>query len=325
MPRWWALQVRPEALAQRVGQLLQAVVVQRRLTLFQVVDQQVADRPAGKVIAVDHLLGCSLSASAQVTQRRRRLLTQDAHLAQRPVEQRGAVASLAARGRLGVEEFDDVTDGDLGEGAALRRHDQRTAIDHPVDRLLGHFRIGGGLLVQPSEPDGVSADGQHAAQRAAAHRAGQQPRQRRTDQLGADRDPHRDGQVVLVPPAGIAVLGQPRAEHLAPAPAGHVRFVRLPSLLPGRARVALQPIQQQSGGNLTSMLLTGSVSGERPSATAHPGQRIGATQFGGRPRRRRRTRGELGQRRPPGRRRGGCDVDAHHLPVPNSTSRDSGR
>ncbi len=84
-----ALQVLPEAPAQEVGQVLQACVVQRGLTLPQVVDQQVADRAALEVIAVDELFWGELAGGAEFPQPGWRLDAEDPHLVQHPVEHRG--------------------------------------------------------------------------------------------------------------------------------------------------------------------------------------------------------------------------------------------
>ena len=64
MPGWWASMSAQNSLPQPCGERLQAVVVQGRLALLQVVDQQVAHRAAGKPVAVDHLLGRALAGGA---------------------------------------------------------------------------------------------------------------------------------------------------------------------------------------------------------------------------------------------------------------------
>jgi hypothetical protein len=79
-----ALQVLPEAPAQEVGQVVQACVVQRGLTLPQVVDQQVADRAALEVIAVDELFGGELAGGAEFPQPGWSLVAEDPHLVQHP-------------------------------------------------------------------------------------------------------------------------------------------------------------------------------------------------------------------------------------------------
>ena len=91
------LDVGPEPLPQVVGQCVYAGVVQRGLTLPQVVHQQVTDRAADQPVAVDQLLGGPLPAGAQLPQRPGRLLAQDAELAQGPVEQRAAGRRVGPR------------------------------------------------------------------------------------------------------------------------------------------------------------------------------------------------------------------------------------
>jgi len=124
-------EVGPEQAGQDAEERVEAVVVQGRLALLQVIRQQVTDRAAGEVVAVDHLLGRELAGRAQMTERRRRLVAEDPDLAQRLIEQRGAIADPAVGGGLGVEQFRDVPDGDLGDGAAPGGHDQRAAVQHP--------------------------------------------------------------------------------------------------------------------------------------------------------------------------------------------------
>ncbi len=61
----------PEELREVRGQRLQAVVVQRRPALAQVVNEQVADGTAGDAVAVDQLLRRTLAGTPRLTQRRR--------------------------------------------------------------------------------------------------------------------------------------------------------------------------------------------------------------------------------------------------------------
>ena len=64
------LQVGPEQLAEPVGELLQRGEIQGGLAFFEVVDQQVADRPAGQAVPVDHLFGGGLPAAGEFPQPR---------------------------------------------------------------------------------------------------------------------------------------------------------------------------------------------------------------------------------------------------------------
>jgi len=58
-------QIRPEQLAEQVGEMLQRGEIHRRLTLAQVIDQHVADRAAGDLVAVDQLLARRLAAAGE--------------------------------------------------------------------------------------------------------------------------------------------------------------------------------------------------------------------------------------------------------------------
>jgi hypothetical protein len=55
-----AFQVGPEVPGQLLGESIQAAVVQGGLAFLQVIDDQVADRPAGGLVAVDELGGAAL-------------------------------------------------------------------------------------------------------------------------------------------------------------------------------------------------------------------------------------------------------------------------
>jgi hypothetical protein len=97
-------QVGPEH-AQPAAELLQAAVVDRWLAFAQVVDEQVADGPAGELVTVDHFLGRALSRGAQLAQPGRRCRAEDPRLAQQPVAG-GAVASgRAVHLSLGVQQL----------------------------------------------------------------------------------------------------------------------------------------------------------------------------------------------------------------------------
>jgi hypothetical protein len=60
------LEIGPEVPAELLGQRVQAVVVQGGLAFLQVVDQQVTDRAAGELVAVDQLGGASLPDGQQL-------------------------------------------------------------------------------------------------------------------------------------------------------------------------------------------------------------------------------------------------------------------
>ena len=131
-----AFEVLPEHVAQVGGQRAQAAVVQRRCAFAQVVHQQVAHRPAGQVEPVDELRGRALTGAAQLAQPGRRVRLEDPQLVQGPVERRGVPHRAAVTLDLGVEQLQDVADGDLGDHAALGGEDDRG----PVQRV----DLGGG-------------------------------------------------------------------------------------------------------------------------------------------------------------------------------------
>jgi hypothetical protein len=126
-----AFQVGPEQPAQHVGQGVQAAVVQHGLAFLQVFHQQVADGTAGPLVTVDELGGRPLPAGAQFPQRCRRPRAEDAHCVQDPVEQVRGPDRGAVRLALGVQDLQHVAGRDVADGAALGRHDERSAVDNP--------------------------------------------------------------------------------------------------------------------------------------------------------------------------------------------------
>src|SRR5664280_292620 len=114
-----ALQVGPEHAAQEAGQRPQAVVVQGRRPLAEVVHEQVADRAAGEPVAVDELAGGGGAVGAQLGQRGRGLLAEHSDPAQHPVEHPGPVCLPRVDLRLDVEQLQHVAHGDLGHRAAM--------------------------------------------------------------------------------------------------------------------------------------------------------------------------------------------------------------
>jgi hypothetical protein len=122
------LEVLPEPIAQVVGEVPEAVVVQPRLALPQVVHQQLTHRPAGELVAVDQLLGGALAAGAQLPQPRRGLVAEDPQPTQHLVEDRDVTWPGRQRLGLGVQQLQDVADNDVVQHAALGRDDQRASL-----------------------------------------------------------------------------------------------------------------------------------------------------------------------------------------------------
>jgi hypothetical protein len=159
-----ALQVLPEAPAQEVGEVLQAGVVQRGLTLSQVVDQQVTDRAAPERVAVDELVGGELARSAEFPQPGWRLVAEDSHLVQQPVEHRGVARRPGAGPGLCVQQFQDIAGRDRPDSAALGRDDQRRAVHGLPPGRRGDAGLVVAQRLQLPEPFPVTGPGQAADQ-----------------------------------------------------------------------------------------------------------------------------------------------------------------
>ena len=286
------LDVGPEPHPQVVGQRVHAGVVQRGLTLPQVVHQQVTDRAADQPVAVDQLLGGPLPAGAQLPQRPGRLLAQDAELAQGPVEQRAAGRRVGPRPVvLGGEQLHDVPDGDVGERAALRRDDQGASVERLVPGHARHTRIALTQCPQPSESAGIPRGGEVADQGTLPGRPGEQPVQRGSDEVGGDQHRQRLGQRGLPRRDTVTSLVQPSCRHLSPCRSYRVGPAAQPAILPGQPRLIRQPVEHQPHAQHAGVLAAGVRRHERCAGQPH--QRLGAGCPGGRPRCRARTRREL--------------------------------
>ena len=184
-------QVFPEHVPQVRGEAAQAAVVQRRRAFGQVVHQQVTNRSAGKVKPVDELGGGALTGAAQLLQPCRRVRGEDPRLVQHPVE-RGAVSHRAAMGvGFGVEQFQDIADGDLGDRAAVRAEDDRGTMQRVVSRRGGEVVVPIAHLPQPGESLDVTGLGHAAGQSPTAGHRTDEPCGAGTEDIGADRDRQR--------------------------------------------------------------------------------------------------------------------------------------
>src|SRR5712691_9501263 len=87
---------------------------------------------------------------------------------------------------LGIQQLQDVTDGDAGQHAALGRQDDRS----PADRVAARCPRHGGITVtqcpQPRETAGIAECGHGTGQLRVVTSAGCQPAGRRADDVGAD-------------------------------------------------------------------------------------------------------------------------------------------
>lgn len=90
-------QIFPESPGQVVGQVFQTVVVQAGLAFAQVGDQQVTDRAASELVAVDQLFGRELEAGAESPEPQRSLLAEEPEVTKDLVGSAGGSAAGRAR------------------------------------------------------------------------------------------------------------------------------------------------------------------------------------------------------------------------------------
>src|SRR6266536_3075370 len=132
--RMAGFQVLPEPQRQRRCQAREGAVVDARLAFAQVVHEQVADRPAGKVIPVDQLLDGELPGEpgADHPDAGRRSGREDPGRVQELVDE-GAVpvgaAPVAEHLPAAVQQLHAVAWGDVADQAALGRHDEGGPLD----------------------------------------------------------------------------------------------------------------------------------------------------------------------------------------------------
>ncbi|KAF0963025.1 hypothetical protein MLGJGCBP_03846 [Rhodococcus sp. T7] len=284
------LQVLPESRPQRAREAFHAGVVQRRLTLPQIVHQHITDRTADEAVSVDQFLGCARSSGAPyLPQRRRRVWADDTCRAQQPVEHGGVPGHRCQRVEFDVQQLQDVPDGDVGQQATLGRDDLGGAIQGVAVGDRGDVGIRVAQDPQPGEPVGVTRLCQVTHQASRACRFGHQPTQRGAHEICADRHQQRRGQRFQPPFGDQAVLLQPSGRDLAPSRACGVGSAGKPALLPGPARLGLQPVQQKRQPSEADLLGVGVVHHKRCAGQSIP-HRVAAL-TGGRP----------GPRRRPGR------------------------
>jgi hypothetical protein len=188
------LEVLPEELPEKVGELLQGGVVDRRLPFAQVADQEVADRGAGQVVLADELGGGELALEPRVehAQRRRRARREQARRVQQRVEA-DALAAAAVAGVAGLRQFQAVADRDVGEGAALGRDDDRQVFHGQAEGVMADPGPARAFL-QRGEPGAVPQPWHLPAEREPDRAAGQ-PSRARPDGIGVDQlaEPERHG------------------------------------------------------------------------------------------------------------------------------------
>ena len=331
------LQVLPEPLAQRDGHAHQGAVVDAGLPLEQVVHEEVPDRAAGQVVAVDHLLGGELSGepAAEHPDRGRGTGREGPGCGQELVEERAERVGLGPGGEHGLaaaQQLDAVAGGDGGDGAALGGHHHRD----PLQRQVEGLPPGRADLPQRGQGrhPGRVADPAHLVGEADRRRRRQQPGQAGADHVAADQlrharaEPDVQARVQRAEPAGVV-----QATHDAVSPVAGSDGLGaggVPPLLPCLPGVQLQPVQELQDAQLARVPGAGAAEGERRGQypPRHREPVCGRLRPGFRDRARREPfqhRQRLGAELPrpgsrPRGRRGG-----HQRAFPNITSRLSAR
>jgi len=330
------LEVFPEARDQGHGQLDEAGVVDAGLALAQVVHEQVADRPAGKVIAVDELLDCQLPSElgADHPGVGRGAGREHPGLVQELVEERAvpvAAGPVVEDPPAAIQQLDAVAGGDVGDQAALGGHDQGDPLDGRGERGPPD----GARVQQPSQggdPGGVAGPA-HLLGDPGRGGGGQQPGQGRAQDVAADQLDHARAENVvdLAAPGAEFPGGLQLRDCLVPPVSGPVGpgAAGVPAFLPRRPGVQLQPVEDFQHGQLPVVPRVDVLGQER--RRQHPPHhrepvlgrlRPGPRDRAGRepPCQRQRLGAGLACRGP-----GRCRRRGHQRPFPNSTSRLSGR
>ena len=336
--RMVGFQVLPEPQRQRRCQAREGAVVDARLAFAQVVHEQVADRPAGKVIPVDQLLDGELPGEpgADHPDAGRRSGREDPGRVQELVDERAVpvgAAPVAEHLPAAVQQLHAVAGGDVADQAALGRHDEGGPLDRRAERGLPD---GAGLpqFLQGRDPGGVAGPG-HFLGDPDRGCGGQQPGQSRPQDVAADQLDHAHTEHVADLPAPRPEVAGGLAGRPASGPASRRsrrRRRRRPPTVPARS----SPGAVRASPGSSAWPASASTGPSRPGGerrreqpARHREPVLAAVVVpDGRDRAGREllhTRQSLGAELPgpgdrPGRRRGG-----HQRPCPNSTSRLSGR
>ena len=117
------------------------------LPLPQIVDEQVADRPALDAVAVDQLLDRQLPAGqAERADAVRRVAGEDTQGAQPQVEVDLLLPAAGVDPPHRLDQLDAVADGDVGDGAALAGQQRGDPGGRDLGVALGAGRFGVGQL-----------------------------------------------------------------------------------------------------------------------------------------------------------------------------------
>ncbi|MEU6904249.1 hypothetical protein ABZ935_02615 [Streptomyces coeruleorubidus] len=275
------LDVLPEAFAKVVGEGLQAVVVQRGLTFTEIVHQQVTDSTAAQAIAVDQFLRGSLSQVADLAQIPRGILSESSELVQQAVEHLGPHHRPLEHHGLGLKQFQDVADGDVGDRAALRREDEGAAAKRCSDGARPHAVGLSTQLSQPLKSVRVSAVCHGADQHSLAAGPGGQPVHRRPQQLSTDHRRQGPTHHRHAPGRLQAALVKPLLDHRPPGGAGLFDAAGLPPFLPGLPGLIFQPVQHHDDAVFMAQFAAGVL--QRVGRTGQQSGRLGAGALDARP------------------------------------------
>jgi len=235
------LEIGPEQFAEQVGEALQRGEVDRELALGEVVDEDVAHRPAGQVVAVDELFAAGLAATGEDPQRGGRVVAEHGRLPQQLIEKRASSAPIGLPPCLAgeVQQLDAVPDGHLRHETTFGGQDAR----HTRQRLLSGLQIdraGGDQAAQGGEAVGVTGTGHFERQISACSRRGEQERKTRPDHVRADHHQKTRGEMAERPD-GARTRSTVGRVYEAPPVRRVLGAASQPPILPGLAWPGLQP------------------------------------------------------------------------------------
>jgi hypothetical protein len=245
------LEVFPEQAPELVGELAQGAVVEPDLAFAQVIHQQVADRPAGDVVAVDELLDRQLAVGPEHADGGGGVCREHLQRVKGLVEAQVVAPAPVADSLLGdeLQQLKAVAGRDVADKPAFGGHDRGDPAEdlHPGHRLglvPGPFRARVDQRAQLGEAAGITGAGHFRGQ--VPDRGGDaKPFQRRTDHIAADQGPQGAAEVE------IGVLGEPDSPgsdpvHHQSSPGGIARSVCPagdPACLPGVTGLVSEPVQ----------------------------------------------------------------------------------
>ncbi|MET8021389.1 hypothetical protein [Streptomyces decoyicus] len=198
-----------------------------------------------------------------------------------------AVEHLSPRHRtlehhgLGLKEFQDIADGDIGQRAALRREDQSAPAERRADCARPHALGLRAQLAQALKSARITAVRHGADQHSLAAGAGGQPVHRRPQQLSADHRRQGPAHYRHAPGRLHAALIEPLLDHRPPRGAGLLDAAGLPPFLPGLSGLVFQPVQHHDDAVLVVQFAADVL--ERVRRTGQQSGHLGARALGARP------------------------------------------